>query len=211
MMASIIFCSKRCCIVGGLFGFYGISILVGYLMSNPFSYNKSVLFQTIGPSATHSWAAQARWGRSTAMVTGRTLGQYVAVCLRLQLTSHTQPTSTLLNKVWEVYFYKEVCSFVHWSLSSCFYLHLHVWVYNTCLEDNISIGKVQGNIFSDVWDQQVSMIWSWKWEVIVEALRKELGGCTATALGQQITYREATLKVNTFISFRFQYTHTYSG
>ena len=37
---------------------------------------------------------QPRWGRSAAMVR-RTLGSYVAVCLRLQLTSHTQPTSTL--------------------------------------------------------------------------------------------------------------------
>ena len=41
------------------------------------------------PSATHGWAAKPRWGRSTAMVARRTLGQYVAVSLRLQLTSHT--------------------------------------------------------------------------------------------------------------------------
>ena len=67
------------------------------------------------PSATHGWAAQPRWERSTALVARRTLSQYVAVCLRLQFTSHIQPTSTLSNKVWEVYFYKEVCSFVHWS------------------------------------------------------------------------------------------------
>ena len=73
----------------------------------------------LGPSATHGWAAQPRWGRSAAMVTRRALGQYVAVCLRLQLTSHTQPTSILSNKVWEVYFYKEACSFVHWNSSLC--------------------------------------------------------------------------------------------
>ena len=30
-----------------LFGFYGISTFVGYLMPNPFLYKKSVLFQTI--------------------------------------------------------------------------------------------------------------------------------------------------------------------
>ena len=30
-----------------LFGFYGISTFVGYLMPNPFLYNKTVLFQTI--------------------------------------------------------------------------------------------------------------------------------------------------------------------
>ena len=51
---------------------------------------------------------------SAAMVIG-TWGQYVAVCLRLQLTSHKQPTLTLSNKVWDVYIYKEVCSFVNWS------------------------------------------------------------------------------------------------
>ena len=30
-----------------LFGFYGISTFVGYLMSNPFLYKLTVLFQTI--------------------------------------------------------------------------------------------------------------------------------------------------------------------
>ena len=43
-------------------------------------------------------AAQPECERSAAMVRG-TWGQYVAVCLRLQLTPHTQPTSTLLNIV----------------------------------------------------------------------------------------------------------------
>ena len=33
--------------VGWLFGFYGISTFVGYLMPNPFLCKKSVLFQTI--------------------------------------------------------------------------------------------------------------------------------------------------------------------
>ena len=32
---------------GYLFGFYAISILVGYLMPNPFLYNQTILFQTI--------------------------------------------------------------------------------------------------------------------------------------------------------------------
>ena len=62
-----------------------------------------------------------------------TLGQYVAVCLRLQLTSHIQPTSTLSNKVWEVYFYKEVCSFVHWSpyIMLTMFPHIVVCGYTT--------------------------------------------------------------------------------
>ena len=50
----------------------------------------------LGPSVTHSWAAHPECGRSAAMVR-RTLGQYVAVCPRLQIASHTQPTSTLLR------------------------------------------------------------------------------------------------------------------
>ena len=64
----------------------------------------------LGPSVTHGWAAQPRYERSAAMVR-RTLDQYVAAYPRLQLTSHTQPTSSLSNKVWEVYFYKGACSF----------------------------------------------------------------------------------------------------
>ena len=47
-----------------------------------------------GSSVTHSWAPQPRWERSAAMVR-ITLGQYVTVCPRLQLPSHTQPASTL--------------------------------------------------------------------------------------------------------------------
>ena len=52
-----------------------------------------------GPSVTHGWAAQPECERSAAMVR-RTLGQYVADCPRLQLTSHTQPTTTLFE--WSV-------------------------------------------------------------------------------------------------------------
>ena len=40
----------------------------------------------------------------------------IAVCPRLQLISHTQQKHhPFENKVWEIYFYKEVYSFVHWS------------------------------------------------------------------------------------------------
>ena len=56
----------------------------------------------LGPSVTPDWAAQPECERSVAMIR-RTWGQYVAVCPRLQLTYHTQSTSTLSNKVWEVY------------------------------------------------------------------------------------------------------------
>ena len=90
------------------------------------------------PSVTPCWAAQPECERSASMVR-RTWGQYVAVCPRLQLTSHTQPASTLSqpfrnpfeNKVWEVYFYKEMCSFVPLKSTLCFWLHLHVHEYTT--------------------------------------------------------------------------------
>ena len=71
----------------------------------------------------------------------KNLGQYVAVYLRLQHTSHTQPTSTLSRIKCEIYiFYKEGCSFVHWSRHYCWllfsvYTCLCVWLYNNSLED----------------------------------------------------------------------------
>ena len=55
----------------------------------------------------------------------------VAVCPRLQLTSHTQPTLTLSRIKCEMYFYKEMCSFVHWSSSLClimFRIYLYMYV-----------------------------------------------------------------------------------
>ena len=88
----------------------------------------------LGPSVTYGWAAQPERERSAAMVR-RTLGQYMAVYPLLQLTSHTQLTSTLSNKVWEVYFYKEVCSFFHWRLHYCwlcFRLYLYMYYVNVC-------------------------------------------------------------------------------
>ena len=47
------------------------------------------------------------WGRSAAIVR-RTWGQYVTICPSLQLTSHTQPTSTLSRIKCVRYFSKEV-------------------------------------------------------------------------------------------------------
>ena len=61
-----------------------------------------------GPSVTHGSATQPRWGRSAAMVRG-TWGQYVAVCPRLQLTSHTQTTSTLSRIKCERYIFIKKC------------------------------------------------------------------------------------------------------
>ena len=91
--------------------------------------------EDFGPSVTHSWATQPRWGRSAAMVR-RTWGQYIAVCPHLQLTSHTQETSTLSRIDCErLYFYKEVCLFVHWSRHYCwlcFRLYLYIYCVVVC-------------------------------------------------------------------------------
>ena len=76
---------------------------------------------------------QPRWRRSAAMVR-RTLDQYVAVCPSLQLTSHTQPTSTLLRtKCCERYIFikKCVCLFieVRHYIWLCFHLYLYMYMY----------------------------------------------------------------------------------
>ena len=54
--------------------------------------------------------------------------------------SHINNINPFENKVWEVYFYKEVCSFIHWSrhycwLCFCLYLCMFLpivvlWIYN---------------------------------------------------------------------------------
>ena len=75
-------------------------------------------------------SSPAEWERSAAIVRG-TWGQYVAVCsvsnsplFRLQLTSHTQPfRNPFENKVWEVYFSKELCLFVHYCWL-CFRMYI---------------------------------------------------------------------------------------
>ena len=54
-----------------------------------------------------------------------------------QLISHTQQPSTFLKiKCERLYFYKEACSFVHWSSYIIGWLFLHIfvfvlWLYNT--------------------------------------------------------------------------------
>ena len=58
---------------------------------------------------------QPRWRRSAAMVARRTLGQNNSLSPSPTHLSHTRNINPLENKVWEIYFYKEVCSFVPWS------------------------------------------------------------------------------------------------
>ena len=68
--------------------------------------------RALGPQWSTVEQLQLRWERSAAMV--RTWVKItVRPCLHLPLT-HTKH-HPFENKVWEIYFYKEVYSFVHWS------------------------------------------------------------------------------------------------
>ena len=79
-----------------------------------------------GPSVTHVWAAQPECERSAAMVR-RTLGLYVAVCPRLQLTSHTQPTTILSRIKCERYIFIKV--FVRHWISSLYLCSTYIYMY----------------------------------------------------------------------------------
>ena len=64
--------------------------------------------ESFGPSVTHGWATPAKM-RKKCCYGQKNLGQYVAVCLRLQLISHTQPTSTLSRIKCERYIFIKKC------------------------------------------------------------------------------------------------------
>ena len=65
-----------------------------------------------GLGSQDSWlSSPAEWERSAAIVRG-TWGQYIAVCSVSNSPLTHNPFATLPNKVWEVYFSKEVRSFV---------------------------------------------------------------------------------------------------
>ena len=71
-----------------------VPVAVGVIWRQDVSVRISLQTGGLRPSVTHGWAALPECERSAAMVR-RTLGQYVADCPHLQLTSHIQPTSTL--------------------------------------------------------------------------------------------------------------------
>ena len=82
-----------------------------------------------GPSVTRGWAAQPECERSAAMIR-RTLGQYIAAFPRLQLTSHTQLTSTLSRIKCERYIFIKirVRSFIEVVIMFD-YVSAHIWMY----------------------------------------------------------------------------------
>ena len=62
------------------------------------------------------------------------LGQYSSLSPSPAHLSHTTNINSFENKVWEIYFYKEVCSFVHWSSSLLLTMFPHIfvlWDYTT--------------------------------------------------------------------------------
>ena len=85
----------------------------------------------------------------------------IAVYPHLQLISHTTSINPFENKVWEIYFYKEVCSFVHWSLSLLltmfpliFVLCICMWLYNRCTSWTLTKPtekKLDGNYTRLLW------------------------------------------------------------
>ena len=77
--------------------------------------------QTVGygPSVTHGWATPDKM-RKKCCYGQKNLG---SICGSLSPSpthfSHTTNINPFENKVWEIYFYKEVCSSIHWSSSLC--------------------------------------------------------------------------------------------
>ena len=82
----------------------------------------------LGPSVTHGWVAQPECKRSAAMVR-RTLGQYVAVCPRLQLTSHTQPTSTISRIKCEKYIFIKKCVRLFMEVVVIMFNYVRIYLY----------------------------------------------------------------------------------
>ena len=59
----------------------------------------------------------------------RTWGQYSSLSPSPAHLSHTRNITLSRIKVWEIYFYKEVCSFIHWSSYIIGWLFPHIFVY----------------------------------------------------------------------------------
>ena len=78
------------------------------------------------PSVTHGWATPAKM-RKKCCYGQKNFGQYVAVCSRLQLTPHTQPTSTLLRIKWERYIFIKKC--IRSFIEVCHYVWLCFRMY----------------------------------------------------------------------------------
>ena len=87
-------------------------------------------------SVSHVWATQAKKRKKCCHGRGRTWANIaVRPCIHSFITHHKH--HPFENKMWEIYFYKEVFSFVCWSrhyswLCSRVFLYTRNIVYNSC-------------------------------------------------------------------------------
>ena len=99
-----------------------------------------------GPSVTHGWATPAKM-RTKCYYVQKNFG---SICSSLSPSpshfSHTTNINPFENKVWEVYFYKEVCSFVHWS-RHCVWLCFCIDLYYVYVYVQYMYVAIQHNIF----------------------------------------------------------------
>ena len=80
-----------------------------------------------GPSVTHGWATPTKMRKKC----WKKLGQYSSLSPSPTHLSHMKH-HPFENKVWEIYFYKEVYSFVYWSRSltvDCFRIYFYMYLY----------------------------------------------------------------------------------
>ena len=101
-----------------------------------------IILQTEGlrPPVTHGWVTPAKI-RKRCCYGQKNFG---SICSSLFPSpthlSHTTNIKPFENKVWEIYFYKEVCSFVHWSRHYCwlcFRLYLYMYIYTAIQQKGI--------------------------------------------------------------------------
>ena len=85
--------------------------------------------------------------------------------------SHTTNINPFENKVWEIYFYKEVCSFVHWNSSLCLIRicicirAVVLWVYNTMRIKTENINNSWNNRTSSplIFNQLLTLMTNYKY------------------------------------------------
>ena len=80
-----------------------------------------------GSSVTHSWATLAEV-RKKYCYGQKNLGQYSSLSQSPAHISHTTNINRFENKIWEIYFYKEVYLFVYWNSSLCLIISLLIFV-----------------------------------------------------------------------------------
>ena len=101
------------------FGWVGVS-LIGVWVAVRGSENQ-LPAEGLGPQDPRL-SSPAEWERSAAIVRG-TWGQYVAVC---SVSNSPLTHNPFVNKVWEVHFSKELCSFVHYCWL-CFSMYMYMY------------------------------------------------------------------------------------